>query len=392
MAGMKICLVSPYDFVHPGGVTEHVRHLSQKLRERGHDVTVLAPSSRVGDAHGIPGYVRIGRSVPVRSNGSVARIALSFHLVRRVRALLAERDFDVVHYHEPLVPALPITVLRFHHGANVGTFHAMARRNLGYYYGRPFLKRYFNRLHGLIAVSAPARDFVARYFEGDYRIVPNGIDCARFHPNMTPVDSARTPGWLTILFVGRLESRKGFPTLLEAYGALRRERANVRLVVVGDGPMRWGYERQAEAFGIPDVQFCGHVSAELIPRYYASADVFCAPASGGESFGIVLLEAMASGVPVAASDIPGFSQVVAPGEDGLLVPPRDPEAWTAALGTLLDDAPTRRRMGQNGVHKAQQYDWGHVVDSVLDVYGEAQRRASAQQVATGVHSQIPGLG
>ena len=392
MAGMKICLVSPYDFVHPGGVTEHVRHLSQKLRERGHDVTVLAPSSRVGDAHGIPGYVRIGRSVAVRSNGSVARIGLSFHLVRRIRTLLNETPFDVVHYHEPLVPALPITVLRFHHGANVGTFHAMARRNLGYYYGRPFLKRYFNRLHGLIAVSAPARDFVARYFEGDYHIVPNGIDCARFHPNMTPVDSARTPGWLTILFVGRLESRKGFPTLLEAYGALRRERANVRLVVVGDGPMRWGYERQAEAFGIPDVQFCGHVSAELIPRYYASADVFCAPASGGESFGIVLLEAMASGVPVAASDIPGFSQVVAPGEDGLLVPPRDPEAWTAALGTLLDDAPTRRRMGQNGVHKAQQYDWGRVVDSVLDVYGEAQRRASAQQVATGVHSQIPGLG
>src|SRR5438445_9182725 len=389
---MRICQVSPYDFLHPGGVSEHVRHLSAQLRRRGHEVTVLAPSSRVGDDHGIAGYVRIGRSVPVRSNGSVARIALSFHLVRRVRALLADADFDVVHYHEPLVPALPITVLRFHHGANVGTFHAMARRNLGYYYGRPFLKRYFNRLHGLIAVSAPARDFVARYFEGDYRIVPNGIDCARFHPNMTPVDSARTPGWLTILFVGRLESRKGFPTLLEAYGALRRERANVRLVVVGDGPMRWGYERQAEAFGIPDVQFCGHVSAELIPRYYASADVFCAPASGGESFGIVLLEAMASGVPVAASDIPGFSQVVAPGEDGLLVPPRDPEAWTAALGTLLDDPPTRRRMGQNGVHKAQQYDWGRVVDSVLDVYGEAQRRASAQQVATGVHSQIPGLG
>ena len=140
---MKICLVSPYDFMHPGGVTEHVRHLSAKLRARGHDVTVLAPSSRVGDDHGIPGYVRIGRSVPVRTNGSVARIALSFHLVRRVRALLDENHFDVVHYHEPLVPSLPITVLRFHSGANVGTFHAMARRNLGYYYGRPFLKRYF---------------------------------------------------------------------------------------------------------------------------------------------------------------------------------------------------------------------------------------------------------
>ena len=206
---MKICLVSPYDFMHPGGVTEHVRHLSAKLRARGHDVTVLAPSSRVGDDHGIPGYVRIGRSVPVRTNGSVARIALSFHLVRRVRALLDENDFDVVHYHEPLVPSLPITVLRFHSGANVGTFHAMARRNLGYYYGRPFLKRYFNRLHVHVAVSVPARDFIARYFEGEYRVVPNGIDCSRFNPNHPQLDELRTPGKATILFVGRLESAQG---------------------------------------------------------------------------------------------------------------------------------------------------------------------------------------
>ena len=267
---MKICLVSPYDFMHPGGVTEHVRHLSGKLRARGHDVTVLAPSSRVGDDHGIPGYVRIGRSVPIRTNGSVARLALSFHLVRRVRALLDENAFDVVHYHEPLVPSLPITVLRFHSGANVGTFHAMARRNLGYYYGRPFLKRYFNRLHAHIAVSVPARDFIARYFEGEYRVVPNGIDCSRFHPGHPQLEQLRTPGKSTILFVGRLESRKGLPTLLEAYGQLRRARGDARLVVVGDGPMRWGYESQVAAMGIPDVEFSGRVSSEELPRYYAS--------------------------------------------------------------------------------------------------------------------------
>jgi len=135
---MKVCLVSPYDFTHPGGVTEHVRHLAGELRRRDHEVTILAPSAHVRDVESIPGFVRIGRSVPVRGNGSVARIALSFHLVRRVRSLLDRADFDVVHYHEPLVPGLPITTLRFHRGANVGTFHAMARRNLGYYYGRPF--------------------------------------------------------------------------------------------------------------------------------------------------------------------------------------------------------------------------------------------------------------
>lgn len=378
--------------MHPGGVTEHVRHLSDELRHRGHDVTVLAPSSRVGDDHGIPGYIRFGRSVAVRSNGSVARISLSFHMVRRIRALLNESEFDVVHYHEPLVPSLPLSVLRFNRGTNVGTFHAMARSNLGYYYGRPFLKRYFHRLHALIAVSAPARDFVSRYFDGDYRIVPNGIDCARFNPKLQPIDHAREDGWRTILFVGRLESRKGFPTLLEAYGMLRRERAGVRLMVVGEGPMRWGYERQCEALGIPDVSFHGYVSGEMIPRYFASADVFCSPATGSESFGIVLLEAMASGVPVVASAIPGFSQVVSDGEDGLLAPPKRPEAFAVALRTLLDDDPRRRAMGRTALAKAQRYDWGRVVNDVLNVYADARDRAATQQVADSVHGNIPELG
>jgi phosphatidylinositol alpha-mannosyltransferase len=389
---VKICQVSPYDFMHPGGVTEHVRHLSDELRQRGHEVTVLAPSSRVGDEHGIPGYIRFGRSVAVRSNGSVARISLSFHMVRRIRALLNEAAFDVVHYHEPLVPSLPLNVLRYHRGTNVGTFHAMARSNLGYYYGRPFLKRYFHRLHALIAVSAPARDFVSRYFDGEYHVVPNGIDCARYNPNLPPIDDARSHGWRTVLFVGRLETRKGFPTLLEAYGMLRRERTGVRMVVVGDGPMRWGYERQCEALGIPDVSFHGHVSTEMIPRYYASADVFCSPATGSESFGIVLLEAMASGVPVVASAIPGFSQVVSDGVDGLLAAPKQAPAFEVAMRALLDDDARRREMGRAGLAKAQRYDWGRVVQDVLDVYAEAHERAALQQVAGGVHGDLPELG
>jgi phosphatidylinositol alpha-mannosyltransferase len=375
---MKVCLVSPYDFFHPGGVTEHVRHLADELRVRDHQVVIMAPSSRVSDNHGIPGYVRIGRSVPVRSNGSVARIALSFHLVRRIRGILSREDFDVVHYHEPLVPGLPITTLRFHRGANVGTFHAMARRNLGYYYGRPFLGRYAKRLHMRVAVSAPARDFVSRYFEGDYHIVPNGIDSFRFRADLEPIPEARTYGQATLLYVGRMEQRKGFPVLLQAYAMLRKQRSDVRLVAVGDGPMRWGYERQVEAEGIPDVQFCGHVGGDVLPRYYASADIFCAPAIGGESFGIVLLEAMSCGKPVLASAIPGFSQVVASGQDGLLAPPRQPGVWAQALETLLNEPELRRTMGQNGIRKAQRYDWNRVTDDILAIYEEARARAAAQ--------------
>ena len=375
---MRVCLVSPYDFVHPGGVTEHVRHLAEELRRRDHQVTILAPSSRVGDDHGIPGYVRIGRSVPVRGNGSVARIALSIHLVRRVRSLLAREAFDVVHYHEPLVPGVPLTTLRLHRGANVGTFHATAQRNLGYYYGRPVLKRYFRRLHGLICVSEPAREFISRYFEADYAVVPNGIDSARFHPDLPVLPELRSEAQATILFVGRMDPRKGLPTLLDAYARLRRRRADARLVVVGDGPMRWAYERQCEARGVPDVVFLGHVSAAILPRIYASSDVFCSPATGGESFGIVLLEAMASGVPVIASAIPGFMHVVAQGRDGLLVPPRHPEAWAGALGTMLDDPGLRRAMGRRGLEKAAGYDWRVVVEGILKVYGAARERARAQ--------------
>ena len=389
---MKICLVSPYDYTHPGGVSEHVRHLAEELRDRDHHVTVMAPSTDLDDEHGIPDYIRIGRSVPVPGNGSVARIALSFHLARRVRSLLDDNPFDVMHYHEPLSPALPITTLRFHRGANVGTFHAYARRNLGYYYARPFLKRYFRRLHSCIAVSVPARDFVSRYFPGDYHIVPNGIDTQRFRPDHEPIPELRTPGWHTVLFVGRLEQRKGLPTLLEAYAELRRRRANVRLVVVGDGPGRWGYERYVESEAIPDVLFLGHVEAAMLPRCYASADVFCAPAMGRESFGIVLLEAMASGVPVLASAIQGFSQVVSHGEDGLLVRTGDAAAWAEALDAILADDQRRRVMARAGLRKSQRYDWARIVEMVLDVYAEARERARHHRVAAGVHEQVPGLG
>jgi phosphatidylinositol alpha-mannosyltransferase len=231
-----------------------------------------------------------------------------------------------------------------------------------------------------VAVSIPARDFVSRYFDGDYNIVPNGIDTSNFRPDLEPMPGIRTEGQSTVLFVGRMEQRKGFPVLLRAYALLRQQRSDVRLVAVGDGPMRWGYERQVEAEGIPDVMFTGQVGSDVLPRYYASADVFGSPAIGGESFGIVLLEAMACGVPVLASAIPGFSQVVTSGQDGLLAPPRQPDVWAQALETLLNEPELRRSMGQRGVQKAQRYDWNRVTDSILGIYDEARLRAAAQPV------------
>jgi phosphatidylinositol alpha-mannosyltransferase len=196
----------------------------------------------------------------------------------------------------------------------------------------------------------------------------------------------------TLLFVGRMEQRKGFDILLEAYAQLRRRRSDVRLVAVGEGPQREGYERQVDSFGIPDVLFCGRVSNEMLPRYYTSADVFCSPATGGESFGIVLLEAMASGVPVLASAIPGFTAVIEAGQDGLLVPPKQPRVWAQAIDALLNDDDLCRGMSANGLRTAQQYDWHRVADSILDVYEEARGRSRVHMVAAGVHRQVSGMG
>ncbi|HUY96509.1 MAG TPA: glycosyltransferase family 4 protein [Verrucomicrobiae bacterium] len=376
---LKIGLVSPYDYLRPGGVGEHIRHLAAELRARDHAVRILAPAT--GDAkQAVEGLLPLGRPIPVPANGSIARISLSFHLVRRIRQILDEEAFDVLHFHEPLMPALPVTALRVNrHGVNVGTFHAFARQNLGYYYGRPILRRLFRRLDACIAVSEPARAFVNRYFPGDYHLVPNGIDLACFRPRselearaVLPPPLAPLPQVATILFVGRMEERKGLAALLEAYGLLRQVRADCRLVAVGDGPLRLGFERWVEEDGIPDVTFTGYVSEPVKMALLASCDIFCAPNFGKESFGVILLEAMASGRAIVATAIDGFRHVLHDEVEGCLVPPRDPASLAAALGRLLDDPPTRRRMGTAGRDTAQRYSWARVTDEVLAVYQQAR--------------------
>ena len=371
---MKVGLVTPYDFSHPGGVTEHIRHLIPELRARGATVKLMAPAS--GDlpvpieelAEG--DFYRIGRAFPIPANGSIARITLSFHLSRWIGRILEAEKFDLVHYHEPLMPALPITVLRASKVCNVGTFHAYAKSSYAYYYGRRLVRRYFRKLHGLVAVSEPAREFVGRYFTGDYRVIPNGVDLDRFDGKARPLPQF-ADGKTNILFVGRLEKRKGLGVLLRAYLALKEKQPNLRLIVVGDGRMRWGYERFIARNRIPDIVMAGYVSSEELPRYYASADVFCAPNLGKESFGIVLLEAMAAGLPVVATDIPGFTQVIDPGRQGILVRRDDPLSLAAALNLLAGDAELRARMAAEGRVASQAYSWDRVVDQVVDAYEDA---------------------
>ena len=365
---MKIALVSPYDYAYPGGVTEHVRHLAEQLVRRGHDVHVIAPSSSpIVTRTAQPVVHRVGRPVPVPANGSVARITLPLQGYRQVKHLLTFQGFDVVHLHEPIMPALPLTVLHYSPAVNVGTFHALGRSDLAYHYAKPMLMPSFNRLHGRIAVSDAARDYVARSFPGPYSVIPNGIDYARFAAPHQPIgrfEDAR----LDVLFVGRLERRKGLEHLLRAWPLVREVVPIARLLVVGGGRRLEGYRQWVRTHGWTDVHFIGHVAPNDLVRYYQTSDVFCAPSTGQESFGIVLLEAMAAGRAIVASRIPGYSEVLADGVEGLLVEPRSASALASGLIRLLNDASLRRAMGARGREKAATFDWPRVAGRVLDFY------------------------
>lgn len=371
---MRIGLVSPYDFASPGGVNDHVRHLASELTKSGHEASIFAPSSRtVVDFAGCKFY-RIGTPIAIPVNASVARITLSFHLANRVAAIIEDERFDVLHFHEPLMPALPMTMLRMSPTANVGTFHAYARSNVGYYYGRPLLKPYLSHLHRAIAVSEPARAFVTRYFPDlDSRVIPNGVDTAIYHPGHTPIRHLRDDS-VNVLFVGRLEKRKGLGDLLRAYRLLQQRVPKTRLIIVGDGPERGKVESFVSRHRLPNVVMAGYVPESVKPRYYASADVFCAPATGGESFGIVLLEALASGLPVVGTEIPGYMSVLEPGRDSLTVEPKSWRELGASLVILARDAELRRRLGGYALEKVKRYSWESVASEVTDVYQDAIRR------------------
>jgi phosphatidylinositol alpha-mannosyltransferase len=375
---MKIALVSPYDFSYPGGVTKHISYLEAEFRRRGHDVNIIAPCSE--DEGGLPEHlIKVSGFIShIPFSGSVARISLSPMIYQRVKEFLKRGRFDVIHLHEPLAPALPLIILRHSsltpESILVGTFHAYRESGAGYEYGKPILKRFINRLDGKIAVSKAARDYVASYFPGEYVIIPNGIDVERFG-KAEPLEGLREGG-SKILFVGRLEKRKGLKYLLRAFSLVKETLPKSKLIVVGayDKDDKRPFVRYIRRHRLRGVKFVGYVSEEDLPRYYRTCDVFCAPSIGFESFGIVLLEAMAAGVPIVASDIAGYREVLKDGEEGFLVPPGDEFALADALIRLLNDPSLRKEMGRRGQEKANAYSWERVAGRVLDYYQELRRK------------------
>jgi phosphatidylinositol alpha-mannosyltransferase len=391
---MKIALVSPYDYAHTGGVNIHISRLRDNFTLMGHQVRIIAPSSNPSESQRDSDVLVFGRPIPIRASGSVVRSPVSPRLVfsSRIKEMLKSESFDVLHIHEPLMPTLATAVL--HHASNeltIGTFHASRARSWGYPFWKPIcLQKWFEKLDGRIAVSHAALEFVHRYFPVDYEIIPNGIDLPHFTKDVSPLDEFND-GKMNILFVGRMEKRKGFKYLLGAYERVKRECPESRLIVVGPEGRAWRKHRgRALKRGLKDVVFAGYVEYEELPRYYKSAHVFCSPATDKESFGLVLLEAMAVGTPVVATSIAGYAAVVSDGVDGVLVRPRDEEDLARGILKLLGDRGLRESMGARGKVKAAEYSWDIVAERVMTFYtgilrgdGRATREesASAEQVS-----------
>jgi phosphatidylinositol alpha-mannosyltransferase len=369
---LKIALVSPYDYPYPGGVTEHIHHLEMEFVRRGHVVKIIAPSSS-SKLELSDNIYRIGGIVPVSVSGSIARITLSPGSYRWVKQILNRERFDIVHLHEPLMPVLCLVALRHSKSVNVGTFHAYREGNFAYLAGKAVLQRFIGRLHGRIAVSGPARELVNRYFPGDYEIIPNGIDPDYFgSENISPLPQFMD-GKLNVLFVGRMEKRKGLRYLLRSWVSITRQYPETRLIVVGEGDLREECERYVAQNRLANVVFVGFVTNDELRRYYRTAHIFCAPSTGFESQGIVLLEAMAAGRPIVATSIAGYASVITDGQQGWLVPPGDSMSLAVAMGSLLGNEALRDRMGRAGLQTAQSYAWDKVATRVLDYYEEVTR-------------------
>jgi phosphatidylinositol alpha-mannosyltransferase len=367
---MKIALVSPYDFVYPSGVNIHVSSLERRLTRMGHDVKIIAPSS--GNVSGFGDkFIRIGTPIPIPVGGTICRVTISLRLGPTIKSVLRQENFDIIHLHEPFMPMLCSAILRFSNTANVATFHAFGGTP-GYKFARPIstimLRRRLRKLDGKIAVSQAAMEFASKHVPGYYNIIPNGIDLELFSPDVSPI-SEFCDGKLNILFVGRLEKQKGVNYLIKAYRRVRQEVPNSRLIIVGPGTrLRGKYEKEVLRSGLKDVIFVGGKPQSELPQYYKTADVFCAPATGLESFGIVLLEAMAVGKPIVATNIEGYNSVLTHGVEGLLVPPKNEEMLARALVSLLTNESLRQQMAARARLKAMEYSWEHIAQRVLNYY------------------------
>ncbi|HEY2331053.1 MAG TPA: glycosyltransferase family 4 protein [Acidimicrobiales bacterium] len=358
---MRVGLVCPYSLSLPGGVRGQVLGLARSLRGLGHDVRVLGPCDGPPPDAGV---TPLGNSVPLAANGSVASIAPDLPCALRTIRALRDEAFDLVHVHEPLVPGPSMVSTLMKTAPLVGTFHA-AGASAAYKWAGPALRLLADRLDARTAVSADAQHLVKQFVGGDYELLFNGIEVELF---------AKATPWPTegptVLFVGRNETRKGLAVLLDAFESLP---ADVRLWIVSDRPQ--GTEIEARAARDPRIEWLGRIDDEERNRRLRGADLFCAPSLGGESFGVVLLEAMAAGTPIVASDLAGYAAVARRDQEAILVPPGDAAALGEAIRQVLADGALSRELADRGARRAESFSMDNLALRYSELY--------EQVVATG---------
>lgn len=366
---MKIGIVTEYYYPLLGGISENVHHTATELVSRGHAVTIVS-STPPGSGltlpipNGIP-IRRVGRSMKIYGNGAIAHFAIGAHLWRDLRDVLEAERFDVLQLHSPLFFTLPALAVLLGNCPSIGTFHSYFEPSLVYSVFKGVLQKQFvNRLDGVTVVSPSVLSALSRYFELDARIIPNGVDTEMFNPHV-PRLARFGPEKRTLLFLGRFDPRNGLPFLLRAFTEVRKRMRDVRLVVVGTGPLESVYTRMVPDELRDDVHFEGPALLNR-PSYYASADLFCSPISNA-SFGITLLEAMACGTPIVATDNVGYRDLLGP--EGLLVP-YDVNAFADAIVQTLADDRLRIAMREAGLRKVEAYSWPSVVSRLLEYVSE----------------------
>ena len=382
---MKIGITCPYSWDMPGGVQQHIKDLAGALIDEGHGVSVISPAD---DDTPLPPYVTgAGRAVPVPYNGSVARLSFGFLSVSRVRRWIKEGGFDVLHVHEPEIPSLSLLACWVASGPIVATFHTAIPRSRVLLVTYPVVRTGLEKINGRIAVSEAARTTLVEHIGGDAVVIPNGVATRRYR-KADPLPGWPGPGG-AIGFLGRLdEPRKGLQVLLKAFEVLGAERPGLRLLIAGPTADPEEALDRVPA-GLRDrVVLLGQVSEEDKVRVLHSVDVFCSPNTGGESFGIVTAEAMAAGVPIVASDIDAFRQVLRGGEAGELFVTGDPDDLARAAGRLLDDPGRRAALSAAALAAVADYDWSVVARSVFSVY-ETVVLGSTQVAVTASGDEFP---
>jgi len=366
---LKILLCSDSYYPHPGGVSEYMHFLGKYLRATGNEVIILAP--KYSDPYEDDTHTkRIGRCIFF--NGNKATITVTFHhkLPILVRNYIKSENFDVIHTNGPIWWNFPYWVFHYSEALNIATFHTAFTGINFYKFAKVIFKQRFQKkMHGAIYGSKTAWKTTHQHFSIPYRIIPYGVDIERFNPVVPALD--KFPDNVPkILFLGRLDPRKGLNHLLTAYPLIKKKIPEAILIVVGSGPSIERYKNSIPAKLRDSVYFEGRVSADLVPRYYATCDVYVSPATGGETFGIVLTEAMATGKPVVASNIPGYNDVIQDRVNGLLFDYKNPEDIADKVIQTLENKKLRNTLITNGRNFALGISWNNIAKKVLDYYEE----------------------